>query len=303
MTRHPVSSPAISPVAAEPAPKLAVAVVGLGQLGRACAEALLTCETLALAGIVRRADSRGVVPAHLQPFPVVTHISELPLARVALVCVPACDVLGVARELLQARIPVVECASLEDQALREHHAALHQAADKHHVAAVVAAGWEPGVLGLLRQAFELLIPQGQTHFHRHPGISLHHTAAAARVPGVKDALAGQYRGGQGRPQHLVYVELAPQASLQQVQDAIAADPLFAGESTQVFEVAQLSELEAEDGQGVLLERLGSGQLGPHPSLLLEARLDSTAFAARIMLDAARALPALHRGAHPYTLGM
>ena len=287
----------------EPAPKLQVAVVGLGQVGRACAEALLASDVLALAGIVRRADTRGVIPAHLQPYPAVTHISELPLARVALVCVPALDVLGVARELLQARMPVVECASFEDQALREHHAALHLAADKHHVAAVVAAGWEPGVLSVLRGAFEMLIPQGHTHFHRHPGISLHHTAAAVRVPGVKDALAGQYRGEHGAPQHLVYVELAPQASLQNVQDAIAADPLFAGESTQVFEVAHVSELEGEDGQGVLLERLGSGNHGPHPTLLLEARLDNIAFTARTMLDAARAIPALPRGAHRYALGM
>ena len=100
MTHHPVTSPATAtaPVhATAPAPKLPVAVVGLGQLGRACAEALLASETLALAGIVRRADTRGVIPAHLQPFPAVTHISELPLARVALVCVPASDVLGVAR--------------------------------------------------------------------------------------------------------------------------------------------------------------------------------------------------------------
>ena len=287
----------------QPAPKLQVAVVGLGQVGRACAEALLASEQLALAGIVRRADTRGVMPAHLQPYPAVTHISELPLARVALVCVPALDVLGVARELLQARMPVVECASFEDQALREHHAALHLAADKHHVAAVVAAGWEPGLLSVLRGAFEMLIPQGRTHFHRHPGISLHHTAAAARVPGVKDALAGQYRGEHGAPQHLVYVELAPQASLQNVQNAIAADPLFAGESTQVFEVAHVSELEGEDGQGVLLERLGSGNHGPHPTLLLEARLDNIAFTARTMLDAARAIPALPRGAHRYALGM
>jgi diaminopimelate dehydrogenase len=60
-------------------------------------------------------------------------------------------------------------------------------------------------------------------------------------------------------------------------------------------VAHVSELEGEDGQGVLLERLGSGNHGPHPTLLLEARLDNIAFTARIMLDAARAIPALPRG--------
>ena len=39
-----------------------------------------------------------------------------------------------------------------------------------------------------------------------------------------------------------------------VQGALAADPLFAGEQVQVFEVARLDALEGENGHGVVLER-------------------------------------------------
>lgn len=224
------------------------------RLGRACAEALIDDSELGLAGVVRHPDTPGTLPGRLQRFAVASHVRELADVKAALVCVPADAVLGVARELLQARIPIVECACFEGKALEAHHAALDEAADNHHVAAVVAAGWDPGVLPLLRSAFEMLIPRGQTLFHRHPGLNLHHTTVAAGVRGVKGALAGEYPGENGSTQHYVYVELAHGVALAQVQAAIAADPLFAGDVTQVFQVECLSELEGEEGLGVMLDR-------------------------------------------------
>jgi diaminopimelate dehydrogenase len=282
--------------------RLQVAVIGLGRLGLACADALIDDPELGLAGVVRRPGAPAALPGRLQPYPVASHVRELDAVRVALVCVPADAVLGVARELLQARIPVVECACLESQALAAHHAALDEAAGNHRVAAVVGAGWDPGVLPLLRSAFEMLIPRGHTALHRHPGLQLHHSAAVAAVRGVKGALAGEYRGENHALQHYVYVELERGAQWAQVQAAIAADPLFAGEAVQVFQVDHLAELEGEDGHGVVLDRRGNAPHGPHQSLLLEARFDLTAFSARVMLDAARKLPALRRGAHRYAVG-
>jgi diaminopimelate dehydrogenase len=282
--------------------KLQVAVIGLGRLGLACADALLDDSELALAGVVRQPGAPAALPGRLRRFPVASHVRELEGVRAALVCVPAYAVLGVARELLQGRIPVVECACFEGQALQAHHAALGEAADHHRVAAVVGAGWDPGVLPLLRNAFEMLIPRGHTVFHRHPGLHLHHSAAVAGIRGVKGALTGKYRSDNGAS-HYVYVELEHGAELAQVQAAIAADPLFAGEATQVFQVADLSEMEDDDGLGVVLDRRGHAAHGPHQSLLLEARFDPTAFSARVMLDAVRKLPGLHRGAHRYALGL
>lgn len=282
--------------------KLQVAVIGLGRLGHACAEALIDDSELALAGIVHRGNSAASLTGRLQRVPLVSHVRELEAVRAALVCVPADAVLGVARELLQARIPIVECACFEGKALEAHYRALDEAADGHHVAAVVGAGWDPGVLPLLRGTFEMLIPHGQTVFHRHPGLHLHHSAAVAGVRGVKGALAGEYRGDDGVVQHYVYVELERGAKLEQIQPAIAADPLFAGEVVQVFQVAKLSELEGEDGLGVVLERRGSATHGHHQSLLLETRFDVNAFSARAMLDAARKIPSLSRGAQRYALG-
>ena len=125
--------------------------------------------------------------------------------------------------------------------------------------------------------------------------------AAEHIRGVKAALAGEFRGEDGSLQRYVYLELERDADPARVEATIRADPLFAGETTRVFAVEHLSELEEKDG--LVMERRGNAEKGRHQSLLLEALCDPTAFAARIMLDdALHRLPELHHGAHRYTLG-
>ena len=132
---------------------------------------------------------------------------------------------------------------------------------------------------------------------RRPAIGLHHIAEA--LPGVRAGVAAERHTGAQR-QRYIYVELAPGARLDEVRAAIAADPVFAGEQTEVFAVDSIAGMEAY-GHGVLLERRGTGGRGEHPALVFEGRFDPTLFAARVMLDAARRLPQLHRGAHRYSL--
>lgn len=283
--------------------RLQVAVIGLGRLGSACALALLEENGLALAGIVRRADAQTPVPARLRHCAVASHVRDLPAVDLALVCVPTEAVAGVARELLQARIPVVECAQLEGQALAAHHAALDTLAQHHRVTAVTGAGVDPGVLPLFAHAFELLIPHGQSREHRHPGVNLHHSAALAHLRGLREALVGEWRGAGGVLQRYVYAVPEPGADVAALRAAVEADPLFAGEPTQFFAVDDLAEVEAEQGQGWVLERRSSEAAGTHASLLLEARFELAGFAARVMLDAARRLPTLRHGAHRYSLGL
>lgn len=282
---------------------LQVAVIGLGRLGSACAQALLDETDLALAGIVRRPDSPRTLPGRLQRWSGVSHVRDLPAVDVALVCVPSGAAAGVARELLLARVPIVECAQLDGPALLAHHADLDTFARHHRATAIVGAGMDPGVLPLLTHAFGFLIPRGQSATHHHPGASLHHSAALGHLPGIADALVGEWRGGDGTPQRYVYVQPQRGADADRLRAAIAADPLYAGESTQVFVVDDLAEVEAETGQGLVLTRLSTAASGAHASLLLEARFDLHSFAARVMLDAARRLPALRHGAHRYTLGL
>lgn len=276
--------------------RLRIAIIGFGKLGRACAEAILDDEQLALAGIVRRADSVAEkLPSTYTEIPVVSHISELGAVNAALVCVPTAEVLAVARDLIQHGIPIVECATLHGEALREHKEELDRLATHHNVPAIVGAGWDPGALSLFRAIFDLLIPNGKTETSWHTAASLHHTTAARAVPGVREALSTELRTGDGKLQRYVYVELEKGADPAKVESAILSDLLYLGEETLVFPVESIKTLE-EEGRGVLLERRGGSTGAGHQALLLEARYSEQALAAAVMVAAARAIPLCGRGA-------
>ena len=272
--------------------KRQIAVIGLGTLGRKCAEALLADTSLTLAGVVRRTPA----PVEwLKGIPVVSHVSELKEVDAALLCVPADVTRGSAQEILQRRTPVVECARLHGEAFVAHHADMQRMAHLYKATAIVGAGGDPGILSLLRSQFALLIPHGHTQSSLHTGTSLHHTLAATDVAGVRKALATELKTPQGTIQRYVYVELEDGADAAAVEDAISRDPLFLDEETLVFPVEDLAALE-ETNRGVSLERHAAAGDASHTALLLEARFNEAELAARMMLAAARALPLLQHGA-------
>ncbi|MBI3606567.1 MAG: NAD(P)-binding domain-containing protein [Nitrospirae bacterium] len=124
---------------------LRVAVVGFGKLGRACAEAIVKDEQFALAGIVRRPERVAeLLPEPFRETPVVFHVGGLQRLDAALVCVPVEHVIGVAHDVLQAKIPMVECARLHGEAFQDHKREIDRLAARHKVPAVVGAGWDPG---------------------------------------------------------------------------------------------------------------------------------------------------------------
>jgi diaminopimelate dehydrogenase len=274
-----------------------LAIVGYGRLGRACAEQVAQAQDLQLAGVVVEA---GRAPENAARLTVAAHPRDLAQRPDAvLLCVPPAAATDVALDLLQQGMPLVECAAIEGRARDLHYDALGEAAHRHRVPAVVGAGWDPGVLPLLRRGFEILIPDGQTEARDRPGASLHHTEAARLVPGVADALSTELRDAAGAIRRYVYVELRKGADFDAVREAFMADPLFAGEPTEVFQVDSVAELD-KASHGIVLERVGSARHGGHQNLLLEARFDPATFAARIMLDAVRRLERLAPGAHRYS---
>jgi diaminopimelate dehydrogenase len=129
-----------------------LAVIGFGRLGRACADAIAENQDLEPAGIVRRPGSPCTLAT--PSIPAVEHVRDLARVEAGLLCVPAMTTAGVACELLQQRVPIVECAMLEGGAMEAHFEAIAAAARLHRRAAVLGAGWDPGILALLRRAFE-----------------------------------------------------------------------------------------------------------------------------------------------------
>jgi len=276
---------------------LRFAVVGFGRVGQVCAELISLSHDLSLAAIVRRAASaEGAFPETLRSIPVITHIGQAKDVDAALLCVPTNAVMESAVQILQHGIPIVDCATLHEEALHAHKNAIHMAAVHHRAPAIVGAGWDPGALSVFRSWFALLTPGGATETRRHTGISLRHTTMARSVVGVKDALCAEVRATDGKLQRYVYVELEEGADAERITQAIRADLLFLRDDTQVFPVESLAELEQE-GRGVVLDRRGPPGRLRHHHLLLEARLDDTALTAQVMVAAARALPQLDPGAY------
>jgi len=274
-----------------------LAVVGLGELGTACARAVLGAAGLTLAAVVRRKASLDrALPSGLPPGVAVCEAGALRDVDAALVCVPNDRALDAVRQLLSRNVPIVECAKLHALAFREHREAIHREAHRHRCAAVVGAGWDPGALPLLRGWLALLVPKGRTEVRMHAAASLHHTGAARGVAGVRDALCTERRAADGRLQRYVYVELEPGADVERIGATLRSDPLFLDEETLLVPVDSLAALE-DEGEGILLERWGAAAAKGHQRLLIEARCDPPALAAQVMLAAARALALLPPGAH------
>jgi diaminopimelate dehydrogenase len=273
------------------------AIIGLGRVGQACAEAIAATEDFSVAGIVRRPQNLGQpLPPVLHDVLVAPHASELGSFDAALICLPATLVCDAAIGLLQHKIPIVEAAVLPAAAYRAHVDEISRAALRHKVAAIIGAGWNPGALQVFGNLFAMLCPQGHSVVRDRPGVSLHHTLAARAVSGVKDALCAELRTAAGTTQRYVYVELAPGADLPRVTQAIEADPLFLDQETLVLPVDSLAALE-DEGHGVVLERWGSSGGKAHQRFLLEGRFDFPAVTAQVMVAAARALPGLAARAH------
>lgn len=277
--------------------RLRLAVIGFGQLGRACAKAILDDEQTVLSGIVRRPAS--LVPKREPRFEdivMASHISELGPVDCALICVPPEQVIGVAHDLIQRDIPVVECARLHGEAFAEHKKEIDRLVSHHKGTAIVGAGWDPGILSVIRGLFALVTPHGHTEVSWRPGVTLHHTTVAAAVPGLKGALSTELRTSDGKSQRYVYIEVEEGADFARVEREIRQDPLFLGAETFVFPVPNIRQLE-EEGNGILLERRGATADAEHQLLLLEARFSESALAARTMISAARTTPRAHHRAY------
>jgi diaminopimelate dehydrogenase len=274
-----------------------IAVFGLGRLGHACVEAVLACDDIELAGIVRRTECLSKpLPAHWPRQPTFAHWREIEPMDVALLCLPPHLVLPVAHEVLQHSKSIVECAQLEGKASQEHKGKIHQIALRRRVPAIVGAGWDPGALPIFRHLFELLTPKGHTETANRPGISLHHSAWVRSLPGVKDALCTELHSTPTGSQRYIYVEFEPGADRNTIADVIRSDPLFLDVETLVLPVDSVAALE-EEGHGVIVQRRGTAGRTGHQLLLLEARFDRWALAAQMMIAGTRAVASQPPGAH------
>ena len=270
-----------------------VAVVGYGNVGRCAIETILTEPDMKLAGIIEVPDivNRQCViterdPMALQHVPVVSDIRELASIDVAVLSCPSRMVPATASKILSLGVRTVDSFDIHHEipALRK---SLGELARTHNTVAIVAAGWDPGVDSVIRGWFEAMAPRGITHTNYGPGLSMGHTVAVKAIRGVQDAISITVPAGMGIHRRMVYVQLAPGAVFEEVEEAIKKDPYFVKDRTYVFEVTSVSALK-DMGHGVLMERNGVSGVTHNQSMKFQLKVNNPALTAQVMVSAVRA---------------
>ena len=266
--------------------KIRVAVIGYGNTGKATVETIRREADMELAGVVRRETSIGEMHGELFGVPVVSNVDKLGDVDVAILCLPTRMMPQAAVGLLQKGIAVVDSYDIHG-GISDYRKQLGAVARAHGVAAVIAAGWDPGSDSVIRAWLLAAAPFGVTYTNFGPGMSMGHSVAARAVPGVKNALSMTMPAGAGLHNRVVYIELEDGADAGKTIAALKADEYFAHDNTHVT-VVESVEAYRDAGHGVLITRQGGSGTANGQRFSFEMRIDNPALTAAIMVACARA---------------
>lgn len=273
--------------------KTKAAVVGYGNIGKYVLEALEVAPDFEIAGVVRRDASQ--VPAELSSYRVVDSVDKLGQVDVAILCTPSRSAEAYAKTMLSQGINTVDSFDIHtDIAKVRGH--LDAIAKEHGTVAIMSAGWDPGSDSVVRALLEACAPKGITYTNFGPGMSMGHTVAVKAVPGVKAALSMTIPTGTGIHRRMVYVELEPGASFEQVAQAIKTDDYFVHDETHVQQVPCVQDL-LDMGHGVNLTRKGVSGKTQNQLFEFNMKINNPALTAQILVSSARAAMLQRPGAY------
>ena len=274
--------------------KIRAAVVGYGNIGRFTVQALKAAPDFEIAGVVRRTVP-AETPAELAGIRVTDSIADLGHVDVAVLCTPTREVEKHALECLAMGINTVDSFDIHSSitALRR---TLGEAARKAGRVSVISAGWDPGSDSVVRTLLEAAAPKGLTYTNFGPGMSMGHTVCVKSKPGVKDALSMTMPKGDGMHRRMVYVELEPGASLDEVAAAVKADPYFASDETHVMAVPSVDAVK-DMGHGVHMVRKGVSGETQNQRFEFNMSINNPALTAQLLVCVARASMRLAPGAY------
>ena len=276
---------------------LQIAIVGFGNVGKCACEAVQAAPDMELRCV---AEAPGVpVPSHLSDC-WVTDIKEINAygpVDAALLCLPSRLCPDAAEALLRMGVCTVDSFDIHGD-IWGVKCRLEPVAKQHGAAAVISAGWDPGTDSLFRAILEAMAPRGITYTNFGPGMSMGHSVAAKAVPGVENALSMTIPAGAGTHRRMVYVQLQPGASIDEVTRAVKADPYFSHDETHVRQVDDVMAL-LDVGHGVHLARKGVSGGTHNQNMEFSMRINGPALTGQVMACAARA--AIRQPAGCYTM--
>ncbi len=273
--------------------KIRAAVVGYGNIGRFTVEALEAAPDFEIAGVVRRNVSE--IPAELAAYKVVTDIKELGHVDVAILATPTREVEKYALEYLAMGINTVDSFDIHTSIV-DLRRSLGEAARKAGRVSVISAGWDPGSDSIVRTLMEAAAPKGLTYTNFGPGMSMGHTVCVKSKAGVKNALSMTMPKGDGMHRRMVYVELEPGATLEEVAKAVKEDPYFASDETHVMAVESVDAVK-DMGHGVHMVRKGVSGKTQNQRFEFNMSINNPALTAQLLVGVARASMRLAPGAY------
>ncbi len=264
--------------------KFRAAVIGYGNIGHYVVEALEEASDFEIAGIVRRDPSMR--PAQLANYPVVGDINQLENVDVAILATPTREVQMHAEQILAMGINTVDSFDIHT-AIPQLRKDLNKVAVVNNAVAIISAGWDPGSDSIVRTLLQAAAPKGITYTNFGPGMSMGHTVCVKSKEGVKEALSMTIPLGTGIHRRMVYVELLPGYTLEQVAAAIKADPYFASDETHVMAVNSVDEVK-DMGHGVRMTRKGVSGRTQNQNFEFSMSINNPALTAQILVGVARA---------------
>lgn len=265
--------------------KIKVAVVGYGNIGKYSIEALEASSDMECVGVVRRTATKEGCP-ELETYKVVSDITELGKVDVAILATPTRSCEEYAKKYLAMGINTVDSFDIHTSIL-DYRAALMPVAKEYGTVAIISAGWDPGSDSIVRTLMESLAPKGISYTNFGPGRSMGHSVCARSKEGVKDALSMTIPTGEGIHRRMVYVELEEGAKLEDVTNAIKADPYFSHDETHVIPVESIEAIN-NVGHGVNLVRNGVSGKTHNQFLEYNMKINNPALTAQVLVNVARA---------------
>jgi diaminopimelate dehydrogenase len=266
--------------------KTRVVLVGFGSVGKEVICSVNDAPDMEMAGIiVRKPDKMESIKTETG-LPVAMDITRLENVNVAILAIPSRSVPVVAPTLLEQGISTVDCYDIHGESLLDLYSVLEESAVKGGVAAMTGAGWDPGTDSIFRGVFELIAPKGITYTNFGPGISMGHTVAIKKIPGVKDAISLTLPIGHGLHKRAVYVVLKEGFDINDIRRRIFEDEYFQKDNTTVEPVEEIDSI-LDLGHGVRMERKGASGKTYNQRMSFEMTVMNPAATAQVMVSAAR----------------
>ena len=265
--------------------KIRAAIVGYGNIGHYALQALEAAPDFEIAGIVRRQGAQDK-PIELTPYQVVSNIRELQQVDVAILATPTRSCEEYARQILPLGINTVDSFDIHTM-IADYRRTLSEINQKTGTVSIIAAGWDPGSDSIVRALMQSLAPKGLSYTNFGPGMSMGHSVCVRSKAGVKNALSMTIPLGEGIHRRMVYVELEPGYTIEQVTADIKADPYFASDETHVFQVDSVDEVR-DMGHGVNLVRKGVSGKTQNQRLEFNMNINNPALTGQVLVNVARA---------------